>query len=1091
MRVPVSSPVIRGLLIVSTIVCLLWIALALSLPYLLDINRYRGELVSILEQELHRPVQLGSGTLSWRIGPTVTFDGCTIHEADRAAILLHAKTVSIRIGILPLLRKEIALRQVTLDGLRLNLLRDYNGRLSIDDLLQPSSGRYRLSMHRLKLHDATINWQDNKAGAAPVTITMHALHGSIVDPVRGGTTKINLAGKLTPDGGDFSCKGTLKTSLDSDLLKNSFCDLQLKLSNFAYGRFWRYAGQQLPFDNPGGTLSGTGSLKGRLDDFQGQTDLTLRQPHLVWPKVFRTDLKPRQVSLSTTFTRNTATISFKDIKAAIDGVEARGRLTLRDLASNDPYIDAQGDSASFDYAHAKPYIPFPIIDQDPAFFIEHRIKAGIFKVQTATLQGKLSTIKNLGVGTNAQALYLRGSVERGVISYGGKSPSFNDLHGTLELKGTSFNLLKTRGKFGTAPFTLDGSITEYATIGVPCTYPFTMHVTPQAAEVAWLANLVGLDTLRYTGNAPLALHGDGPSSKFRLSGEWQLADSTLQLPDILAKTSGTPASVNFSTTIDAGATRFNSVALQMAAARFSGSGLLRYDKEIPQLQFNVESNRFQLDPTSPLFPILKPYQVHGGVQGHISGTGAPTSLGAMRFNGAIHTHNLSARPPEKIPPLTGINATIALKGDMLETSRLAVTYGSSHLLVRGRINHFAQPEAEFDVTARELHLADIDITMPEPYRTLSQCSGTVSMKDNQLVIKQFHGRFPQGGVSVSGTTPMGNAAGASRLRIAFDMLDLDNPPIPKTDPLPTASKGTTPTKGGTQASTSRPRILELQATRGIYDDTRFNNLQATIEQRGAVTTIHQARANLLGGSLTLQGSYRAKTDKEPLSFDLEGGLKQVKASQLLQKIGAGRELTGPVSLQAKLRARGNDKKALFSTLHGSVTIAAEAGVLKRFNTLSKVISLLNVSQLLSFSLPDMAKGGMPYNRISGTANIKDGIIRTDDFFINSNVMNMSAVGSVDLPREQVSITIGAQPLQTVDKIINRLPVVGWILSGGRGHTLSTYFQVSGNMKDPEVTAIPVQSIAVGTMEVFQRVFQLPFKLFTDTGEVLLNSGRKK
>lgn len=47
------------------------------------------------------------------------------------------------------------------------------------------------------------------------------------------------------------------------------------------------------------------------------------------------------------------------------------------------------------------------------------------------------------------------------------------------------------------------------------------------------------------------------------------------------------------------------------------------------------------------------------------------------------------------------------------------------------------------------------------------------------------------------------------------------------------------------------------------------------------------------------------------------------------------------------------------------------------------------------------------------------------------------------------------------------------------------------MSDPDVRAIPVQSIAVGTMEVFQRVFQLPIKLFTDTGDILLGPGQKK
>jgi len=95
------------------------------------------------------------------------------------------------------------------------------------------------------------------------------------------------------------------------------------------------------------------------------------------------------------------------------------------------------------------------------------------------------------------------------------------------------------------------------------------------------------------------------------------------------------------------------------------------------------------------------------------------------------------------------------------------------------------------------------------------------------------------------------------------------------------------------------------------------------------------------------------------------------------------------------------------------------------------------------------------------------------------------VGSADIVKEELNFTIGAQPLQTVDKIINRIPIVGWLLTGKDKNLLTAYFEAKGKWSDPHVSAIPVESMGRGMLQIFIRTFQLPVKLFTDTGEVIL------
>jgi uncharacterized protein YhdP len=192
-----------------------------------------------------------------------------------------------------------------------------------------------------------------------------------------------------------------------------------------------------------------------------------------------------------------------------------------------------------------------------------------------------------------------------------------------------------------------------------------------------------------------------------------------------------------------------------------------------------------------------------------------------------------------------------------------------------------------------------------------------------------------------------------------------------------------------------------------------------------------------------------------------------------------------LSLQGELTAKGNSSLELKKSALGSIKLRSEKGAIKKFALFSKIFSILNVSQLFKLQLPDMVSGGMPYNSITASISIRDGIVSSQDFYVASNAMNISAVGNVDLVKNELDATIGVQPLQSVGKVVNRLPVVGWILTGENKTFLSTYFEAKGKLDDPVVKAIPVSSMAKGVFNIFKRVFELPGKLITDTGEVLV------
>jgi uncharacterized protein YhdP len=214
-------------------------------------------------------------------------------------------------------------------------------------------------------------------------------------------------------------------------------------------------------------------------------------------------------------------------------------------------------------------------------------------------------------------------------------------------------------------------------------------------------------------------------------------------------------------------------------------------------------------------------------------------------------------------------------------------------------------------------------------------------------------------------------------------------------------------------------------------------------------------------------------------------MKNLSAVQVLQSLQTKRQVTGSISIQGELSAKGKSIEDIKKSIQGDVKLICTEGKLRKFAVLSKIFSILNVSQLLKFQLPDMVSGGMPYNKITGKFSIQNGVAGTNDLFIDSDAMNISIIGKFDIPGEELDLTVGVKPLQTVDKVISHIPIVGWILTGKNKSLVTAYFEAKGTWDNPHVSAIPVKSLAKGIFNIFKRVFQLPAKLITDTGEVII------
>lgn len=184
-------------ILIGIVVVLLVLAVA-GIALLVDPNRFRGDIVQAVQEQTGREFRI-EGDLSLSFYPWLGLETGRLVLANAEgfgpepfAVIESSET---RVELLPLLRQEIVVDAVRLEGVALNLARKADGRTNWQDLAaagapeQPApdaggDGTEALALftvERLELRDAAFTWQDEMAGtryaARNVSLTSEDLLG--------------------------------------------------------------------------------------------------------------------------------------------------------------------------------------------------------------------------------------------------------------------------------------------------------------------------------------------------------------------------------------------------------------------------------------------------------------------------------------------------------------------------------------------------------------------------------------------------------------------------------------------------------------------------------------------------------------------------------------------------------------------------------------------------------------------------------------------------------------------------------------------------------------------------------------------------
>jgi len=305
-------------------------------------------------------------------------------------------------------------------------------------------------------------------------------------------------------------------------------------------------------------------------------------------------------------------------------------------------------------------------------------------------------------------------------------------------------------------------------------------------------------------------------------------------------------------------------------------------------------------------------------------------------------------------------------------------------------------------------------------------------------------------------------------------------PLERLFPTPQGSIETASNPGGPPVADSGYRLPELPV-QGFFrirsESIRYGRWTVhSVTARGDLGPeslyVEVSGGDLCGFPLLLS----ATLDSKGLAVDLQTSasgenLKEPLLCLLDQRVAA----TGSFRFATRLSARGTDPDSLLRSIEGPVELTALDGRIYEWSLLSKILAVLNVTNVVRGQLPDFREKGIPYKAAKFHWDYKGKVLRLTQGTLYGPTIGIAATGQVDLGTSQMDVKMLVAPFRTADWIIRKIPLVRYVMNKT---FLSVPLRVKGNYRDPTVSFDPAGA-GEGLLGVLGRTLNLPVKIIED------------
>lgn len=597
---------------------------------------------------------------------------------------------------------------------------------------------------------------------------------------------------------------------------------------------------------------------------------------------------------------------------------------------------------------------------------------------------------------------------------------------------------------------------------------FTGEALPEHLLSDWYIPQRALVT---EGKAAISGHIQGPVNQLAIDLQADLSHLYLNHPAGLKLTPDPEDKLNIHATLSQEAIVLDHGSIKWSAAKghISGSYLIG-DPDSLALEALLTID--DLTRLADSLPLLDRLQLHGQAELSISQRGRSE---ANRPTMTLTLRDAGLRATRHIADLKLINGRINVTPDGLDTENLRIHLGESPLTVKATLADFTNPRLSLDVKGPTVRAQDVVFYSDQIL--LRDLDGHLEIDREGLLFAPVDVRLDGGTrASVNGTIDF-RPPYPVKLDITSDFALISEVINLWTN---RAKAKQIPESNDSAASAPRPRPeirISAHIKEGDLYGMAFHDASGVIVPTRDRLVIHPLDFSVGEGYCNAQ----VLTDfvrGGPSRLRISGHAEDVDALEVYRELLNQENIVRGV-LRGDFYLTGDIGSNFLPSSFGRFSIQIRDGVLHQFPVLSKVFSLLNVSQIFALQLPDMDLEGMPFESLTANFQLDKGILKSEDLTILSEAMNQSYTGQVDLVSKQIDMAMAIHPLGTVDKIVSKVPVIGWLLTGEDKALLTAHFSVSGKIGDVSVMIMPLDTLTEPTIGLLRRTLGLPFKLIED------------
>lgn len=1051
----------RKLLIIIALFFFLLGAVAAGVYFFWGMEQQKAVLEKSMSAYLHRPVTIQRAHLQLIPRIQLVLEGVSIEERERYGSFVSVRKLCLGLSLHRLLFGTFRFHYLTLDQPSFALVREESGRWNCSDLartlfkerepwedVSPIAKNLKFVLERVSVRQGKVEFRDLSLSRAQVIALERVELATGINPahaatsfsfhcrVRGAEKDTRLQGK-----GEFglASKGTPSQALK---VRGELAMAALDLDLIA-----PYLQDVLPLVPGPGVVSGNCSLEGVWGGkIESTATLEIMGCALKGAAEGNKDLPISKATVRLNATKEGETLLLHSIELTLPEGKVAAKASV--VAGANPSFEISGTAENLSYRKCAVYLPPAISEPSARDFLLHHVRDGNIEKLSFRYAGPFPGSAPAPEDKGGPALELAVKFSDCSLQAAEHLPLFHQLRGDLHFLNGNAELSSLTGFLGNSPIeagTISLSRSRFLDLSARVALDLeeanrVLHSPFLPAEAQrHLKNLLGLG-----GTGLLTLDLSGPLAdpeSITFGGSLELQNATVDYPRFFQVASRVNGIVAFTPYV----IEFKNITGLWATSPFTCNGMIEsYRNRQSQLNIHVESTQADInDIISAFFPWKDTY-------GQGEGTTSMDFICAgyrsehFRFEGRAWFHGITLAFSAFPSPFTDLSGEVGFASEGLSFSDVHLKSGTSDVSFSAQVAGYHEPRITGQGTGSFIDLAD--------FYTFSSPEGE-GTPDGYVVEE------------VSLTADKGRYQ----------------------DLLLEAVKATGSYRNGALT------LSGLTVGEGSYGAFSFSNLRTSAEQDAPVSLTYEHGVaatpflifDAYGGTWSGRDIRLPLNPKEAADFSLCADLKGVSVGKLLEGFPPEKQkLTGTLTLEAALSGMGKTPAEGVKASKGVTTLTIKDGVLRKAQILSKLFSLLNVSRIFSQDYGNLLASGMAYDTIQGDFAIDQGTAKINLLSFDSPAMKMDGVGDINFGDKTVDMEIAVQPLETVDKVIGNIPILGTVLKGDQGAVVVTYYTLTGPFADPKLHQVVFQSLGRKGQGIFRRIFKLP-------GELLRPNGKKE